>query len=127
MMADQIPAEEALRFILEQIDSVPHLEVLLLLHRSEGRRWTASELAARAYVGEETGEQILRDLCTRNLVDCEEDQYFRDPGRADQPMVAQVSELYRTNLVRVATLIHSKGSVAARQFARAFRFKKEGE
>jgi hypothetical protein len=40
-------------------------------------------------------------------------------------MMRVVDSAYRRDLVRISTMIHSKASPAVREFARAFRFKKE--
>ena len=39
--------------------------------------------------------------------------------------MAAVDTTYRRELIRVSRLIHSKPSAAVREFARAFRLKKE--
>jgi hypothetical protein len=40
-------------------------------------------------------------------------------------MMLQVDAAYRRDLVRISTMIHAKASSAVREFARAFRLKKE--
>lgn len=62
----QLPADVA-RFIENQIDSVPHMEALLLLWQSSPEAWGAKQLASRIYVSSDTAGQILRDLARRKL------------------------------------------------------------
>ena len=116
------------QFILAYIDSVPHLESLLLLWNS-GASWSAKDLAARLYVDQNQATKILQDLARDDLVTSlpEAPQLFRYKSKnpeQDQLMQA-VTLAYSRELVRVSSLIHSKASPAIREFARAFRFTKE--
>jgi hypothetical protein len=121
---------EVVRFIEERIDTVPHLEALLLVWESGAKRWAPPQIAARLYVAPEKAEAILADLVRRQLLRAGADdggEYFEyddawDPGGE---RMAKVAASYRQQLLQVATLIHSKASTAVRDFARAFRIKKE--
>lgn len=126
MEQEQLP-DEVLRFIAGHIDTVPHLEALLLLWESSGRCWRAEELAARIYVGPEAGVRILKDLEQRKLAKPGTDPacYVFDGAWDSGQLMQKVAATYRRHLVQVATLIHAKGSPAVREFARAFDFKKE--
>ena len=60
-MSEQSPfSGEVDRFIAEQIDTVPHLEALLLLWNSRPKAWTVPEMAHALYVPSELAENILR-------------------------------------------------------------------
>jgi hypothetical protein len=124
----QLPAE-VLDFIESKIDSVPHLEALLLLWESAPERWSTERIAARIYVTPDVATQILRQLVRRRLVDA---PGKRDPGFAYDPawdvtgtLMTRVAAAYRKNLVLVANIIHSKASGAVREFARAFEINKD--
>lgn len=56
------PGIDAYEFILEKMDSVPHLEALILLWNSRPVGWTCEELASRLYVPSEKVNDLLRDL-----------------------------------------------------------------
>jgi len=119
--------EDIVRFILDRIDSVPHMEALLLLWETPEKTWTEVEIARRVYVSVDVARAILQDLAGRKLaaVRAESGAGYRydsawDPTGAE---MAAVARTYRQQLVRVASLIHSKGSPALRDFARAFQFK----
>jgi hypothetical protein len=121
---------DAVRFIEERIDTVPHLEALLLLRESRSSRWTAQQTAARLYIPVAAAASILDDLVRRNFVQSEAEDgelYFRYdcPWDEQGEQLALVAAVYRQHTVRVASLIHSKASTAVRDFARAFRFKKD--
>jgi hypothetical protein len=121
--------EDVTRFILEKIDTVPHLEALLLLFDSMPKCWTDEEISVRVYVPPAKAHEILQDLVRRKLVTAEatSPESYRYDGAWDESgvMMRKVATTYRQQLVRVANFIHSKASPAVRDFARAFQFKKE--
>jgi transcription initiation factor IIE alpha subunit len=122
----QISEEEVYRFILNQIDSVPQMEALLLLWESRPKQWTEPEIAARLYVSVDVVRHIMQALYRRRLVIESEKRYWYEsrPGDGDS-VVEAAAVTYRRDLVRVSTFIHSKASSAVRDFADAFKFKKE--
>ena len=121
--------DEAYKFILEHIDSVPHLEALMLLWNARPATWTISELAARLYIPKEEVSAVLADLMRLGLIAESGETQGRFSYSSKSPdqdaMMHQVDETYRRDLVRISTMIHSKASSAVREFARAFRWKKE--
>ena len=120
---------EVSQFLLERIDSVPHLEALLLLWNSRPKLWQADELARRLYVDGEVALRLLQDLARQQLIDSDtgspERYCYRDDPADRSRLIRMVDETYRREVVRVSTLIHSKPSSPVRDFARAFRFTKE--
>lgn len=125
------PEMDPYEFILENIDSVPHLEALMLLWNSRPAGWTLDELASRLYVPMQKAADILYDLLRVELIAKSDEtpvRYRYLAASADQDrLMTQVDAVYRRDLVRISTMIHSKASPAIRDFARAFRFKKERE
>jgi len=113
------------QFILEEIDSVPHLEALLLLWNSRPRQWPVEDLARSLYIPVERTQAILQDLQKRDLVRTDAGRCSWNPESSHASLLEHVDRTYRRELVRVSSMIHSKGSPAARQFARAFRLKKD--
>lgn len=118
-------------FIFENIDSVPHLEALVLLWNSRPVGWTLDDLASRLYVPAQKVEAIVNDFLRLGLVARTEDSptRYRYMARAEDQdtIMSQIDAVYRRDLVRISTMIHSKTSSAVREFAKAFRFKKERE
>ena len=121
-----IPAA-VLRFIDENIGTVPQLETLLLMSDSGARAWLAGEVAAQNYTTLQHAQAILDALRRRGLV-------MPDPSGAGfqfasspelRELVGEVGRYYRANLSRVATYIHSKPSASITEFARAFDLKKD--
>jgi hypothetical protein len=117
------------RFVVEKIDTVPHLEALLLLWESAPKSWSAEEIAVRVYVPPERALALMQDLARQRLLTSEagSEERHRYDASWDETgaMMQKVATTYRRHLVRVANLIHSKASPAVRDFARAFQFKKD--
>jgi DNA-binding IclR family transcriptional regulator len=113
------------RFILDEIDSVPHIEALLILWNSRPKGCSVEELAALLYLPQDRTRQILEDLQQRTLVISAETASSYNPAYPRDHLMADVDRTWRRELVRVSNMIHSKASPAVREFARAFRFKKD--
>ena len=118
------------RFILEQIDTVPHLEALLLAWKQRAKLWSVEEMAAQLYVPAEHSARILRDLSARGflreIVQSPAQYQYASSDEQDR-LIAQLDVTYRRELIRVSRMIHAKAPSALRDFARAFRFTKEKE
>ncbi|MBM0105493.1 hypothetical protein JM946_12075 [Steroidobacter sp. S1-65] len=118
---------EVERFILDYIDTVPHLEALLLIFQSPTTVWTVGELAARIYVNEKQAGGILEDLTRRSLIARVEQSplkyQYAERSEAQTQSLHKVAQSYRTQLVQVTRFIHSNASASVRDFARAFRLK----
>ena len=127
-MAEQNPADSELdRFILESIDSVPHLEALLLIWTSRPNEWSNEALGERLYLDSAAGGIILEDLASRGLIAAVSGgpkQFRYEPGELDR-LLAALETAYRRDLIRITTMIHRKASPAVLEFARAFRFMKD--
>lgn len=123
----QHPDHEVLQFILERLESVPHLEALLLIWQNQGMTWSAVSLSARIYVSDSVARAILDDFARHGLVNAvAEGSYVYDrTWDAQRHILPRLADLYRRQLVEVTKLIHGKGSSSVREFARAFQIKKD--
>lgn len=119
------PAVE--RFLLDSIDTVPHLEALLLIFQSPAIVWAVEDLAARIYVSDKQAAAIADDLTRRGWIAPVEQSpaTFQFVARSPEKtqLLDQVAQAYRTQLVQVTRFIHSNASGSVRDFARAFRLK----
>jgi hypothetical protein len=115
------------QFILDQIDTVPHLEALLLAWKKRPKVWPVDEMAHALFIPEDLAEQVLRDLAERELLQRSADGSFGYAAISQEQdeLVCDVEATYRRELIRVTRLIHGKAPSSLREFARAFRFKKE--
>lgn len=122
------PEMNAYEFILENIDSVPQLEALMLLWNSRPVAWSCEELASRLYLPAEKVGNLLQGLVRMQFIaktDSSPQKYSYFPLSEEQnEMMRVVDSAYRHDLVRISTMIHSKASPGVREFARAFRIKK---
>lgn len=129
-LAADLEAEEAVyRFILDQMESVPHLEALLLVWNSRPQAWTVENLARRLYIPVDNARALLEDLVRRRLVSVEcgplEGCRYQSSSVQQHQLMAAVDRTYRRELVRISTMIHSKLPASVREFARAFRITRE--
>ena len=129
-MPDPGPQVDVYEYIFENIDSVPHLEAVILLWNSRPVGWTAEELASRIYVPSERTAEVLQDLLRQQLVQQVSPgpppRFSYLPRSEEQnEWMFRVDTVYRREIVRISTMLHSKASPSVREFARAFRFKKD--
>jgi hypothetical protein len=114
------------RFIVEMLDSVPELEAVLLLSTHRDRPWSVKEAGARLYVSETVAAHVLNALADRGVLAMEGPLYRYAPIRPELDVVVQdLASTYATNLIAVTRLIHGKPTDSVRQFADAFRLRKE--
>lgn len=129
-MPEEKPPSRVDQFILEQIETVPHLEALLLVWRRRPKLWSIDEMATELYVPHEHAGRILRELAARGfLLETAQSpsQYKYASSEEQDKMITQVEATYRHELIRISHMIHSKAPSALRDFARAFRFTRERE
>lgn len=126
--ANDIP-DDILQFIARRIDSVPHLESLLLLWENPAKLWTVEDVAGRIYVSRDRTKSILQELARHGLIMevAQPGHEFKyDPSWDEAQLMSKVSAVYRRHLVYVASLIHTKSSSeSVKEFARAFQFTKK--
>ena len=129
MAAGDPDRQQVDRFIVDEIDSVPQLEALLLFWNSRPKSWSCQSMAKALYVSPAVSEDILRNIAHRRLIAEVEgnDGEFALNADSDEKerMLASLDAIYRRELVRISNMIHSKASRAVRDFANAFRLKKE--
>jgi hypothetical protein len=113
------------QFILDEIDSVPHLEALLLLWNTRPKQWSADEMSRAIYISPDQTQSILQDLQNRKLASNDSGRLFYESSLGRDRIVDSLDRTYRREVVRVSAMIHSKASPAVRAFARAFRLKKD--
>ena len=114
------------RLIAERIDSVAELEAILLLRGERDRWWTALDAGRRLYVSTTVATHTLSVLSERGFLACDGERYRYEPREDDlDAVVDALSTSYSESLIAVTAAIHSKPSQSVRQFADAFRLRKE--
>jgi hypothetical protein len=130
MDADPIP-EDLRRFVLTSVPSVPFVEALLIFRAQHeaapGKAVPIDLLARRLYVSERQAVELLQALRGARIVEPTDDgqghHYAPGPGQGE--MLDALAHYYRTHLVEVTALIHSRTGRMAQQFADAFRIRKD--
>lgn len=122
-------SDEVLDFLARRIDSVPHLEALLLFWEQPDATWTYADIAARVYVSRDKARDILQDLRRHSFIAASpdvSDGWCYQSAWDEGGLMAKVAESYRRQLVHVAEMIHAKAeSSSVHEFARAFKFKQK--
>ena len=120
-----ISEEEVYRFILNQIDSVPQMEALLLLWENRPKQWSENEIAARLYVGVDVVRNIMQELLRRRLIAASTDSpklfwYETKPGDGDR-VIEAVAATYRYTWFARRRLFIPKRLPRCADFAQAFQ------
>jgi hypothetical protein len=124
---NEIPAH-VLRFLEQNIDTVPQLETLLMMSDAHDRSWLVSDVASRNYITEQRAADTLNSLLRRGLVSFEESPArfrFNPANEEVRGLVDDLARCYQRNLSRITALIHAKPSASITEFARAFDLKKD--
>jgi hypothetical protein len=124
---DQPLPQDVLHFIKEYIDRIASLDVLLLLHSTPTRAWTANEVSNEMRSSPRSAEGTLNTLQSRGLLAKEGETFRFRPRSTDlEEKTARLAECYRLRRIAVLTAIFSGPNEAVRSFAEAFRFRKGG-
>ena len=125
-MASVIPWDVG-QFILDRIDSIAHLEAVLLLRQSPDTWWDCKQVAERLYITEEDCAPVLDVLCHQGLLTCISEPrpvYRYKPDTGDlREMVDRLAYYYSKHLVPVSNLVHEKVKTRMEHFAKAFKFR----
>jgi hypothetical protein len=122
-MSEPVIAENVLRLVDAAIDSVADLEAILLLAENPSKHWNAALVAGRLYLSEAEAALCLERLKLRGIAEPASDGCFRYLP-ASPELAADISDLretYRTQLITLTKLIHSKHRTSAQKFSDAFR------
>jgi hypothetical protein len=117
--------DELKRFILTSVPSVPYLEAMLLLRAEAQAGWDAPMLARRLYVTQARAAELLQQLAEAGFIGPALQGWHWQPAPEAARRVDELAAAYSDNLLGVTELIHSREDRRARQFADAFRLRKE--
>lgn len=125
MTQEDLERRQVDQFVIEEIDSVPHLEALLLLWNSRPKQWSPEEMGKALYLTTEYTQPVLQDLVNHKLAFSEAGRYAYESDPERDKVIEALDRVYRREIIRISNMIHSKASPAVRAFARAFRLKKD--
>lgn len=115
-------------FIRRYLRSVEQLDVLALLHRSQPRFWNSLAVASELGIPGQTAEKALDALASNNFLDIKiaNDLLYRfNPVTELRPATEAVIEAYRQQRTSMTRFVASIAADPIRDFADAFRLKKE--
>ena len=121
--------DDVAQLISQHINSIEHLEVLLLLYRNPQKAWTAADVSRELYTTPESAARWLAELHASGLIvldDTVQPCYHYAAGTNDTA-VANLAAAYKERRVRIINMIISKPLDHIRSFADAFKFKKEDD
>lgn len=129
VMAPYAIPEDVRRFLLKHIDSIAHLEALLLMRESPEMDWSIPAVAARLYVTPEEVTPLLSRLCEDGFIIMTESPAplyrYRPSTTGLAGKVDRTAKEYAKHLVPITKLIHDKPRMRVQEFADAFRFRKD--
>jgi hypothetical protein len=128
-LSEEALPEPVILLLLDVIQSVEHLEVLLLLASTATRSWTADAVARELRGSPRSAARWLADLVTRGFAAAATDapDAFRY-APATPALAAQVeatAACYAVRRVAVIETIFAKPVARMQTFARAFRLRED--
>jgi DNA-binding MarR family transcriptional regulator len=128
-MVDDLIPDDVRQFILRFIESVAHLEGLLLLRSDPQTAWTVDQVAGRLYIDKAQAAGVLAYLSANGFLNTTGSPVpaysYRPASRELAQTVDRVAEYYSKYLIPVTNLIHSRPKPKIQQFADAFRLRKD--
>jgi hypothetical protein len=120
-MIDDLIPDDIKQFIIVGIDSVAHLEALLLLRAGAHENWGIPVVAQRLYITEQETMHVLARLCEQGLISMNGNEpllfQYRPKSVELARMIDRVAEVYKKQLVPVTNLIHSKPHTRVQELA----------
>jgi predicted transcriptional regulator len=121
MVKQQIPAGVT-TFIREQIQTVPRLEVLLLLHREQSRPLTLAEVANGLGFETDTAQEQLTALEAIGLIETYKDKYRYHPVNPTlESIVDRLAIAYPKQRVPILSAILAEDPNKVRRSVEAFK------
>jgi predicted transcriptional regulator len=130
VIAKQQISERVKRFIREQIQTVPKLEVLLLLHREQSRPFTPAEVANELGFENDTAREQLTALEAIGLIETnfEKSKYRYHPANKTLgSMVDRLAVAYPKQRVPILSAILAAEPNKARRFVEAFKLARSND
>jgi hypothetical protein len=117
--------KEVAEFLSRYVDSVAHLELLLVLYESNPKQWSASDVARELRVEPAWAAARLKDFSKGGIVREESTDVYRYAPKNEslRQVVQAVANAYSERRVAVTDFIYSKPLANLRVFAESFRIR----
>ena len=113
------------RFIDANISSVEQLELLLLLRRTKTRSWTAQSASLELRTSPQSIATRIAELAVQGLVKIDGDEFTYAASSGTDGTIGELERVYGTYRTRVITMIFDKPPRQIRDFADAFRLRRD--
>ena len=121
--------DDVRRFLMRHIDSIAHLEALLLLRENHTVSWLVPAVAARLYLTPEEVAPLLGRLAADGFLtatDSPATEYRYGPSTPELAAITdRVAMEYAKHLVPITKLVHEKPRMRVQEFADAFKLRKD--
>jgi len=127
---DKPIADDILRFIDANVDSIEQLEILRVLGEDDAKRWHVADLAKASQVNPSAIHAHLSALEHRGLIRTEsvENQVVCQISPRNQSiaeMLARLLQAYKEHPVTMIRIVYDRADDRLKAFAEAFRLRKE--
>lgn len=114
-------------FLIESVDSVAHLEVLLMLYSNPNKDWSAELVSRESRSNMTAATQQLESLARNGLLKISDSKTYKfQPTNPDMhELVKRLFDIYHDAPVAVVTCIYEKPTDKLKGFADAFKIKKD--
>lgn len=123
-MASTLLPEELSLFLQRQVDSIIHLEALLLLFRNAHTAFDGAAVAQHRYIDKPAASQALLRLQERGLIAGDNAGFRYSPTADTDPLVRALDQYYAQHLIAITALIHAKSASRIQEFAKAFKLRR---
>lgn len=128
MSQSQIPPDVQ-QFIATHINAAEQLDILLLLHKSPDRSWSAADVSQAVFTVPTSATARLEELVARGFLTSTggaDPQYRYAPTSAALDVeVKALAEAYRANRVGVINLVFQRPADPLKSFSDAFKFRRD--
>jgi hypothetical protein len=123
MSDDEVP-EDVKQAVASLVDSLDHLQVLLLLYRGRERAFAIADVAMAVGIQEAGARRELEKMRGRGLAVLEGEAYRYAPAPALDPDVARIAAAYGSHRIGLINHVASRAIQRIRALADAFRLGK---
>ena len=117
--------EELRRFILRSVPSIPFIEALLLFREHAGAEVTIETVARRLYIPQRDAAGIVEELRAAHVIGPLGGGSAYAPDADLAPVLDLLARYYRSHLVEVTSVVHSRTGRMAQHFSDAFKLRKD--
>lgn len=125
MPTSRLPLEVK-SFLIQFIDSISHLEVLLMLYSTPEKKWDAQNVSKELRSNVTAATIQLENLQSKGLITVDEShQYSYHESSALHETIKLLFNLYHAKPVAVVSCIYEKPTDKLKGFSDAFKIKKD--